>query len=527
MNQEENTIITKEDIYKIRRSNFFIGGKNVSALGLGHDEDEIDAYIRSRGRSNLDLNAFFRGWMDNVGRYPWRFDITFRYQLNVDQRIIALICPDKKARDAMGRHREARYRYGYEFPRLLIDEYLTSDTDRRLKVSLKAAISALNMHCLGEDATKYAFGFLIYTNLVAYEISAATYSVSSTLSSGSLDKCVLSEEKLQKIKSMSEQERFEYELHPSMPASSMDELLNSWIDYGQGIAADVQKGLANGNGIWLYSQLPPFFKTFDEIRKMVEAQGEIFKEPYVSVPYEGARLVKQLCGIIRDLGETPEKAKDILSDTINEALGDTYKELCEFKNRGQFWTVIYEGKTHSFRDTKGMNYIHLLLSLPYASIHVIDLVNIMTRTGPIGMTGPGEAEDTSEEKSGRIRDSHNAGQDPVLDDVAIKTYQRSLSELALKLQEAVKADNCSQAADIREKQAQIKKELASATGLHGRSRKFVDENERARKAVSKCIHESWKTIQAENNALWSHLYNSISLGITCSYHPERRKNWIL
>ena len=67
-------------------------------------------------------------------------------------------------------------------------------------------------------------------------------------------------------------------------------------------------------------------------------------------------------------------------------------------------------------------------------------------------------------------------------------------------------------------------ELASATGLGGRSRQKSDF-EKVRKNVSMAVTRAIDSIRDEHLVLGRHLRNSISPGLTFRYDPERDPNW--
>jgi hypothetical protein len=70
-------------------------------------------------------------------------------------------------------------------------------------------------------------------------------------------------------------------------------------------------------------------------------------------------------------------------------------------------------------------------------------------------------------------------------------------------------------------------ELSGAVGLGGRSRRALDTNERARKAVSTRITLSIRRIEDTHSVLGRHLRHSIRTGTLCRYQPEHTTSWEL
>jgi hypothetical protein len=122
--------------------------------------------------------------------------------------------------------------------------------------------------------------------------------------------------------------------------------------------------------------------------------------------------------------------------------------------------------------------------------------------------------------------SHQEGE-TMLDENAIAAYRQGLIRLKKDLQDALDRGYSEKANEIKQNISIIEKKISNATGPGGRRRRFTDNNERARKAVSESIRRALKDIQIENNALWLHLKNSLKLGLYCSYCPDEKKSWIV
>ncbi len=186
-----------------------------------------------------------------------------------------------------------------------------------------------------------------------------------------------------------------------------------------------------------------------------------------------------------------------------------------FRRNGDFWTITFEGRSLTLRDTKGLNYISRLLNEAGREIHVLDLLDGGSRAA-----GPA-AQMTDRVSS----DLGSAGE--ILDPRARAEYQERLEDLKLELEEAEAANDIGRTARLREEIDFLGRELASAFGLGGRARKAGDSSERARKAVSGRITESIAKIAKEHPALGAHLANAIRLGTFCEYRPEKPTEWKL
>jgi hypothetical protein len=75
------------------------------------------------------------------------------------------------------------------------------------------------------------------------------------------------------------------------------------------------------------------------------------------------------------------------------------------------------------------------------------------------------------------------------------------------------------AARYRQEITDLMAVLRSSVGLGGRTRVFIDDNERARTAVRKALIRALTAIEAAEPELGHHLRASVVTGITCRYTP--------
>ena len=184
-----------------------------------------------------------------------------------------------------------------------------------------------------------------------------------------------------------------------------------------------------------------------------------------------------------------------------------------FRLDGEYWSVAFEGRVVTLRDSKGMHDLGALLADPGRERHVLDLWSDSASPG----TGPAQA------AAEGLR--HEAGPQPVIDDVARNQYRRRLTELDQEIAEAAGRSDSVAAAKARQERDQLVGQLAAAYGLGGQTRRIPDEAERARKAVRRRISDALNRIENAHPALSRHLRHSIYTGVYCSYTPERDIRW--
>lgn len=184
-----------------------------------------------------------------------------------------------------------------------------------------------------------------------------------------------------------------------------------------------------------------------------------------------------------------------------------------FRLDGEYWTVTFQGRVVTLRDSKGMHDLATLLADPGRERHVLDLWS--DPTGPGTRPAQAAAEGLRQQ----------AGSQPVIDDVARDQYRRRLTELGQEIAEAADRSDPVVAAQARQERDQIIDQLTAAYGLGGRARRIPGEAERARKAVWRRISDALNRIENASPALGRHLRHSVHTGIYCSYTPEHDIHW--
>ncbi|ODS33190.1 MAG: hypothetical protein SCARUB_01668 [Candidatus Scalindua rubra] len=200
-----------------------------------------------------------------------------------------------------------------------------------------------------------------------------------------------------------------------------------------------------------------------------------------------------------------------------------------FLLKGEYWTISYEDKTINLKDSIGLQYIHSLLNNPGKEFHVLKLVREIKKNPPYEDI---YNEINKEQQEGQLIEEglSKGSTGEVIDKKAIKEYEDHYNDLKSELEDETIPKSDERIAGIEKEMEQITKALTAGRGKRGRSRKFADEAEKARKAVSKAINESLDKIKDEQSghqALWKHFKNTLTTGSFCSYKPEKTIPWKL
>jgi non-specific serine/threonine protein kinase len=181
-----------------------------------------------------------------------------------------------------------------------------------------------------------------------------------------------------------------------------------------------------------------------------------------------------------------------------------------FRREGEFWTIVWRGKTSRLKDAKGLHYIAYLLVHPGDQIHVHDLITIVE----------GSAVDTQSHAAANsdgleiVRDI--GSRDAALDSRARSEYGARLRELRTELDEAERFNDTGRSERLRAEIDLVSDELTAGLGRRASS----DSAERARGMVSKRIRATLDKIHDEDPALGRHFATSIKTGYFCAYFPD-------
>ena len=221
----------------------------------------------------------------------------------------------------------------------------------------------------------------------------------------------------------------------------------------------------------------------------------------IGAPYEAA-LARMVLADALSAGGSEDRAilelraaRTIL-DRIEVAASAT-TESNVFRREGDYWSVVFEGRTVRVRDLKGMRYLAQLLAHPGREFHVLDLV--AAETGQQTALG-------------------DAGE--MLDERAKTAYRRRLTEIEDDIEQARALDDAQREAQADTERDFLLRELSRAIGLGGRDRRATSASERARSGVTRAIRQGIARIGEHDHHLGEHLDRAVRTGTYCAYVPD-------
>ena len=183
-----------------------------------------------------------------------------------------------------------------------------------------------------------------------------------------------------------------------------------------------------------------------------------------------------------------------------------------FRREGDYWSLVFEGRTVRVRDLKGMRYLARLLAQPGREFHVLDLV--AAETGGVAQADSRHAAGLSRAALG------DAG--AMLDVHAKNAYRRRLAEIEEDIEQARALGDDKREAQADAERDLLVRELSRAVGLGGRDRRAASGSERARVAVTRAIRYGIARTGEHHPQLGEHLDRAIRTGTYCAYLPDPR-----
>jgi tetratricopeptide (TPR) repeat protein len=234
----------------------------------------------------------------------------------------------------------------------------------------------------------------------------------------------------------------------------------------------------------------------------------------VGAPYEAALARMGLAEALRAGGSEHQAnlelqaARTVLEQIAQvggqDGTDEQPAEDLSFRREGDYWSVVFEGRTVRMRDLKGMRYLARLLAHPGREFHVLDLV--AAENAGAAPAESGLAAELSRRALG------DAGE--MLDARAKNAYRRRLAEIEDDIEQAGALRDTERAAQAGAEREFLVRELSRAVGLGGRDRRAASASERARVAVTRAIRQGIARIGAHHPELGEHLNGAIRTGTT-------------
>lgn len=166
--------------------------------------------------------------------------------------------------------------------------------------------------------------------------------------------------------------------------------------------------------------------------------------------------------------------------------------IAVLRREGDYWSLCWAGAVHRLRHTRGLGYLHELLSRPGTDIHALQLAAPHADPGDAG---------------------------PLLDDAAKNAYRRRLADLREEEADAEHCHDSERATRARLEIDALTQQLAQAFGLGGRVRVAGSAAERARINITRALRTAIARITEAFPDLGHHLSTTVHTGTFSGYQP--------
>ena len=191
-----------------------------------------------------------------------------------------------------------------------------------------------------------------------------------------------------------------------------------------------------------------------------------------------------------------------------------------FKKEVDNWTIVFEGEQSIIKDCKGLHYIRHLIKNQGKVFSASDLRIIVDKTMP-----------TDENKRVLFDGEPNfeacnmSSSETIVDRDAIQSYKKRRVELKAEMTKCERDGTPISDKDRAELEG-IEDELRRCLTKDGKLRRKDGKAGQDRQSVGACIREVYeKLTKAKKSLTSSHFKNSINLGYSCSYRPEKPIVW--
>jgi hypothetical protein len=178
-----------------------------------------------------------------------------------------------------------------------------------------------------------------------------------------------------------------------------------------------------------------------------------------------------------------------------------------FLRQGNVWSIAYSGKTCLIPHQLGLEYIARLLQRSGRPMKALELRLGANPDAGISASTSAREMPTS---NGHIRQERS-------DARALEQYRQRAKELKDAIAEARERGDQNQASKLLQELETIEEWVRAETGLRGRRRKFSDDAEGARSAVTNAITRAIEAIRLQEPTVADHLQNNVKTGAELIY----------
>jgi hypothetical protein len=196
-----------------------------------------------------------------------------------------------------------------------------------------------------------------------------------------------------------------------------------------------------------------------------------------------------------------------------------------FRQTGEMWTVVFEGRRSWFKDRVGLRYLQEMLRHPGQLIPVAMLFAAVHGQSSISRTQD-QDEDEEPEQRGVVDLGPQGDLGKLLDEAAVQTYRQRVNELRNAACDARENYDHERADALQEELSLLLDELSAAQGQAGKPRRVSGASGNIRSSVTQALSDARKLITVEDPELGEHLRQHLTTGKDILYAPSRPIPWV-
>ncbi|MHB9131017.1 MAG: hypothetical protein ACYDBB_08000 [Armatimonadota bacterium] len=275
-------------------------------------------------------------------------------------------------------------------------------------------------------------------------------------------------------------------------------------------------------------------RSMAEVTKTVEMLERISAEPPTT---PNPRMIKRVIQeALKQSGGTTGLSTQMLLARFGLSSGDDINYFCW---DGSGWVVSYLGSEPvRLPNLKGLFVIAYLLSHPQLPVPSTYLARLTLQSHDRAYNWPQEPTDDENDNSSSqsstrrvklpegIHGMLSGKSNMVLDERAMKNLANNLQAAKNQLEEAKRVGDSNRAALFSEHLTDLQLHARMSFNRWKQSRKFDDDYEKARKAVTASVRRAVTALSSAIPELGKHLRGALNCGHECCYSPVRIINWM-
>jgi hypothetical protein len=317
---------------------------------------------------------------------------------------------------------------------------------------------------------------------------------------------------------------------------SLDDVLQFWERFDGQLNQGFLPPKDSYRGQWSYDTIPPHWfplrwVPYEDDGGLHRRYGSGYKKPSppsvpIMVPAPWKEWVENLVALLQvpaQHGVHINISLGAAGAAVAESQTEYVGEKNIFRQKGEIWDIVYQGRSFSLKDIKGLHYVKFLLRHPTKKFTPRQLSEGIGESVPAkGDRVYSSISETRLEELGLRSTTWDAGTidaEKMVDRQTINQLKQRLAKLKEQKEDAEICHNDERAAQLQDEMEEIAAYLSNNT-YQGESKPFSNDSSKIRTSVTKRIHDAINKIRQQDDSLARQLHYCIKTGSQCAYNPD-------